>query len=200
MRLGRVDMRRLRSRVGHVGPRHPLRSLLTVRDVVLTGLMASVERVPPLSPTRDETAAAESLVDLRGLVDLREAHRPVLSRGQPTRALIARSLMPSPWPLLLDDPATGLDVADREQLIDRLEVLGLTRLEPASVLVNRHLEELPPGTTHAMLLRDGRCLVTGRVGEILAGLQASACFDHPVRFTQVDGWWSVRTRRPAPAE
>ncbi|GHE26835.1 hypothetical protein [Streptomyces hydrogenans] len=107
--------------------------------------------------------------------------------------------MAGPRPLLLDDPATGLDVAGREQFIDRLEVLGLTRLEPASVPVDRHLEGLPPGTTHAMLLRDGRCLVAGRVGEILAGLQASACFDHPVRFTQVDGWWSVRTRRPAPA-
>ena len=107
--------------------------------------------------------------------------------------------MPSPRPLLLDDPATGLDVAGREQLIDRLEVLGLTRLEPASVLVTRRLEELPPGTTHAMLLRDGRCLDRGPAEEILAGLQASACFDHPVRFTQVDGRWSVRTRRPAPA-
>ncbi|MFB6895365.1 hypothetical protein [Streptomyces hydrogenans] len=107
--------------------------------------------------------------------------------------------MPSPRPLLLDEPATGPDAAGREQLIDRLEVLGLTRFERASVLVTHHLEELPLGTTHAMLLRDGRCLVARRVGEILAGLQASACFDHPVRFTQVDGRWSVRTRRPAPA-
>ncbi|MFJ4217182.1 MULTISPECIES: ATP-binding cassette domain-containing protein [Streptomyces] len=107
--------------------------------------------------------------------------------------------MPSPRPLLLDDPATGLDVAGREQLIDRLEVLGLTRLEPASVLVTRRLEELPPGTTHAMLLRDGRCLDRGPAEEILAGLQVGACFDHPVRVTRVDGRWSVRTRRPAPA-
>ncbi|MFF6896935.1 ATP-binding cassette domain-containing protein [Streptomyces hydrogenans] len=166
--------------------------------MVLTGLTNGVERVPA-GPRRTPRPPRRSLLDLRGLGGLREARRPVLSRGQRPRALIARSLMPSPRPLLLDDPATGLDVAGREQFIDRLEVLGLTRLEPVSVLVNRHLEELPPGATHAMLLRDGRCLAARRVGEILAGLQASACFDHPVRLTRADGRWSVRTRRPAPA-
>ncbi|MFB7282664.1 ABC transporter ATP-binding protein [Streptomyces hydrogenans] len=197
-RLGRVDMRLLRSRVGHVDPRHPLRSPLTVRDVVLTGLTNSVERVPRWAPTGDETAAAEDLIDLLGLGGLGEARWPVLSQGQRTRALIARSLMPSPRLLLLDEPATGLDVAGREQLIDRLDALGLAHPELASVLVTHHLEELPPGTTHAVLLRDGRCLAAGPVEEILTGDQVSACFDHPVRLTRADGRWSVRTRRPAP--
>ncbi|GHJ93331.1 hypothetical protein SNE510_28500 [Streptomyces sp. NE5-10] len=107
--------------------------------------------------------------------------------------------MPSPRPLLLDEPATGQDVAGGGRLLDRLEVLGLTRLDPASVPVSRHLEGLPPGTTHAMPPRDGRCLAAGRVEEILAGLQVGVCFDHPVRLTRADGRWSVRTRRPAPA-
>ncbi|MEU3610400.1 ATP-binding cassette domain-containing protein [Streptomyces sp. NPDC035033] len=196
-RLGRVDMRRLRSHVGHVDPRHPLRSPLTVRDVVLTGLTNSVERVPRWSPTDDEAARAEELIGLLGLGDRREARWPVLSQGQRTRALIARSLMPDPRLLLLDEPATGLDLAGREQLIDRLDALGLTRPGLASVLVTHHLEELPPGTTHAMLLRDGRCLASGPAEEVLTGDQVSDCFDHPVRLTRVDGRWSVRTRHPA---
>jgi iron complex transport system ATP-binding protein len=196
-RLGRVDMRHLRSRVGHVDPRHPLRSPLTVRDVVLTGLTNSIERVPQWSPTDDETARAEELIGLLGLGDRAEARWPVLSQGQRTRALIARSLMPRPRLLLLDEPATGLDVAGREQLIDRLDALALTHPELATVLVTHHLEELPPGTTHAMLLRDGRCRAAGRAEDVLTGDQVSACFDHPVRLTRVDGRWSVRPRHPA---
>ncbi|MFF0483731.1 ABC transporter ATP-binding protein [Streptomyces sp. NPDC004435] len=196
-RLGRVDLRQLRSRVGHVDPRHPLRSPLTVRDVVLTGLTNSVERVPRWAPTDEETARADELVALLGLHDRREARWPVLSQGQRTRTLIARSLMPRPRLLLLDEPATGLDVAGREQLIDRLDVLARTRPRLATVLVTHHLEELPPATTHAMLLRDGRRLAAGPAEEVLTDDLVSACFDHPVRLTRVDGRWNVRTRQPA---
>ncbi|MFD4373872.1 ABC transporter ATP-binding protein [Streptomyces sp. NPDC058486] len=197
-RLGRVDLRSLRSSVGHVDPRHPLRSPLTVRDVVLTGLTNSVERVPRWSPTDEETTRAEELIGLLGLDDRREARWTVLSQGQRTRTLIARSLMPSPRLLLLDEPATGLDLAGREQLIDRLDVLARTRPRLASVLVTHHLEELPPGTTHALLLRDGRCLAAGPVEHVLTDDLVSTCFAHPVRLTRDAGRWSVRTRHPVP--
>jgi iron complex transport system ATP-binding protein len=105
--------------------------------------------------------------------------------------------MPSPRLLLLDEPATGLDVAGREQLIERIDTLQRTCTALASVLVTHHLEELPPGTTHAMLLRDGRCLASGPADEVLTSDQVSKCFDHPVRLTRVDGRWSVRAGRPA---
>ncbi|MFB7940081.1 ATP-binding cassette domain-containing protein [Streptomyces sp. NPDC056049] len=146
-------------------------------------------------PTDEETARADELVALLGLHDRREARWPVLSQGQRTRTLIARSLMPRPRLLLLDEPATGLDVAGREQLIDRLDVLARTRPRLATVLVTHHLEELPPATTHAMLLRDGRRLAAGPAEEVLTDDLVSACFDHPVRLTRVDGRWNVRTRQ-----
>ncbi|WP_431973451.1 ABC transporter ATP-binding protein [Micromonospora haikouensis] len=196
-RLGRVDLRELRSHVGHVNPRHDLRSPLTVHDVVLTGLTNTVERVPRWAPTPEQTAMADRLIGLLGLGERHAARWPTLSQGERGRALIARALMPSPRLLLLDEPATGLDVAGREQLIERLDELQHAYPELASVLVTHHLEELPPGTTHVLLLRDGRCLASGPADEVLTSDQVSKCFDHPVRLTRVEGRWSVRANRPA---
>ncbi|MBT2675049.1 ATP-binding cassette domain-containing protein, partial [Streptomyces sp. ISL-14] len=199
-RLGRVDMRQLRSYVGHVNPRHDLRSPLKVQDVVLTGLTNTLERVPRWNPTPEQVATAERLIGLLGLSDRHEARWPTLSQGERGRALIARALMPSPRLLLLDEPATGLDVAGREQLIERIDTLQHTYTDLASVLVTHHLEELPPETTHVMLLRDGRCLASGPAAEVLTSDQVSKCFDHPIRLTRVDGRWSVRADRPARAQ
>ena len=197
--LGRVDMRQLRSYVGHVNPRHDLRSPLKVQDVVLTGLTNTIERVPRWNPTPEQVATADRLIDLLGLSDRHTARWPTLSQGERGRALIARALMPSPRLLLLDEPATGLDVAGREQLIERIDTLQHTYTDLASVLVTHHLEELPPGTTHVMLLRDGRCLASGPADEVLTSDQVSKCFDHPIHLTRTDGRWSVRAGRPARA-
>jgi iron complex transport system ATP-binding protein len=194
-RLGRVDMRQLRSCVGHVNPRHDLRSALKVHDVVLTGVTNSLERIPRWTPAPEQVALADRLIELLGLGDRREARWPTLSQGERGRALIARALMPSPRLLLLDEPATGLDVAGREQLIERLDTLQHTYPDLASVLVTHHLEELPPGTTHVLLLRDGRPLASGPVEEVLTSDQVSKCFDHPIRLTRTDGRWSVTARR-----
>jgi len=198
--LGRVDMRQLRSYVGHVNPRHDLRSPLKVQDVVLTGLTNTTERVPRWNPAPEQFAMADRLIDLLGLSDRQGARWPTLSQGERGRALIARALMPSPKLLLLDEPATGLDVAGREQLIERIDTLQRTYTDLASVLVTHHLEELPPGTTHVMLLRDGRCLASGPADEVLTSDQVSKCFDHPIRLTRVDGRWSVRANRPVTAQ
>ncbi|MEU8887803.1 ATP-binding cassette domain-containing protein [Streptomyces sp. NPDC048442] len=195
--LGRIDLRELRTYVGHVDPRHPLRSPLRVRDVVLTGLANSVEPVPRWRPTEVQVKEADRLIALLGLESRSEARWPTLSQGERGRALVARALMPSPRLLLLDEPATGLDVAGREQLMDRLDVLGDTYPELASVLVTHHLEELPAGTTHAMLLRDGQCLASGPVADSLTSELVGDCFAHPVRLTRDEGRWSVRTRRVA---
>ncbi|MFH8803812.1 ABC transporter ATP-binding protein [Streptomyces sp. NPDC017936] len=195
-RLGRADMRRLRSYVGHVDPRHDPRSPLKVHDVVLTGLTNTLERVPRWEPTHEQIAMADRLIALLGLDGRRDARWPTLSQGERGRALIARALMPSPRLLLLDEPATGLDVAGREQLIERIDTLQRTYTGLASVLVTHHLEELPPGTTHVMLLRDGRRLASGPADEVLTSDQISKCFDHPMRLTCIDGRWNVRADRP----
>ncbi|MCF1596192.1 ABC transporter ATP-binding protein [Streptomyces muensis] len=194
-RLGRVDLRDLRAYVGHVDPRHPLRSPLRARQVVLTGLTNSVEPLPRWRPAPGQEERAERLMRTLGLAEHREARWPTLSQGQRARTLIARALMPRPRLLLLDEPATGLDLPGRELLIEALD--GLRREHPrlATVLVTHHLEELPPGTTHALLLREGRALAQGLVGEVLTGDQVGKCFDLPLALERHGGRWTVSVRR-----
>ncbi|QLH24718.1 ABC transporter ATP-binding protein [Streptomyces sp. Rer75] len=196
--LGRVDLRELRAYVGHVDPRHPLRSPLRARDVVLTGLTNTVEPVPRRHPDPAQRERAERLLTTLGMADKLDARWPTLSQGQRGRVLIARALMPRPRLLLLDEPATGLDLAAREQLLDSLDALRLAHPELATVLVTHHLEELPASTTHAMLLRDGQCLASGAVDEVVTTDAITKCFDHPVRITRTDGRWTARTTTSTP--
>jgi len=194
-RLGRVDMRELRTAIGHVDPRHAVPYPLRVHEVVLTGLTNTADLRQRWTPTAAQIAEADRLIELLGVSHRRDARWPTLSQGERGRALIARALMPDPRLLLLDEPATGLDVAGREQLIDRIDRLQAARPELASVLVTHHLEELPPGTTHALLLREGRCIATGPVDEVLTSENITACFDHPIRLSRTEGRWQVRSDR-----
>ncbi|WP_330179908.1 ATP-binding cassette domain-containing protein [Nocardia sp. NBC_01503] len=196
-RLGRVDMRELRTAIGHVDPRHTPRTPLTVHQVVLTGITNTAEPIPRRHPTADQLAEVDRLIDLLGLAHRHNAPWPILSQGERGRALIARALMPKPRLLLLDEPATGLDLAGREQLLERIDILQRAHPDLSSVLVTHHLEELPPGTTHAMLLRGGRALVSGPVDEVVSTENISAAFDHPVRIIREDRRWSVRAAQPA---
>ncbi|MFJ7958171.1 ABC transporter ATP-binding protein [Streptomyces sp. NPDC096319] len=195
-RLGRVDLRELRTAIGHVTPRHPLRSALAVRDVVLTGAVGSVERPPRWTPSPAQEARADRLIATLGLAGRHAARWTTLSQGERGRALIARALMPEPRLLLLDEPATGLDLPGREQLLDSLDALGAAHPDLATVLVTHHLEELPSGTTHALLLREGRALARGPVGEVLTGDLLGACFGLPLAVERHGGRFAVRTVRP----
>ncbi|GHE11197.1 ABC transporter ATP-binding protein [Streptomyces alanosinicus] len=194
-RLGRVDLRELRALVGHVDPRHPLTAPLTVREVVLTGATNSVAPVPRWRPSPEHRERAKALIGTLGLAALREARWPTLSQGQRGRTLIARALMPEPRLLLLDEPATGLDLPGREQLIEALDGLRAERPRLATVLVTHHLEELPAGTTHAVLLREGRVIAQGRAAQVLTGDRVGMCFGLPLVLERREGRWSVRIRR-----
>ncbi|MER5635594.1 ATP-binding cassette domain-containing protein [Kitasatospora sp. NPDC002227] len=198
-RLGQVDIRALRAHLGHVNPRHPLRSPLPVRQVVLTGLTNTVELSPRWRPTPEQADHAEQLLDTLGMSPLADHTWDTLSQGERGRALIARALMPRPRLLLLDEPATGLDLTAREVLLGSLDELRHRYPELATVLVTHHLEELPESTTHALLLREGECVAAGPAEEVITTELVSACFAHPIRIDRVDGRWQARAaaRRPA---
>lgn len=195
-RLGRVELQELRRHIGHVDPRHPVRSPLTVTEVVLTGLTGSLE--PPLrwAPSADELRRTRDLVHSVGLDERSEARWPTLSQGERGRALIARALVAEPALLLLDEPTTGLDVAAREQLLETIDGLSHSVPELASVLVTHHLEELPETTTHAMLIAHGRVVAAGPIAEAVTTETVSQAFEHPIRVGREHGRWSARTVRP----
>jgi iron complex transport system ATP-binding protein len=193
--LGRVELQALRRMIGHVNPRHPLRSPLTVRDIVLTGLTGTIETALRWQPTAAESQRADTLISSLGLGAKAGLRWPVLSQGERGRVLIARALICEPRLLLLDEPSTGLDIAAREQLLEAIDRLTQTHPDVATVLVTHHLEELPSSTTHALLLADGRVVSAGPARAAVTTENVSAAFDHPIDVQFYDGRWLARAAR-----
>lgn len=190
-RLGRVDMRALRTHIGHVDPRSRIEPSLGVRDVVLTGLLAAADLPKRWQPSEADLQRTDELIGSLGLAARVDSPWAVLSQGERGRALIARALVVEPHLLLLDEPTTGLDLAAREILLDVLMDLRTLRPDLASVLVTHHLEELPASTTHALVLSEGRVMASGSVDDVLDSDTVSRAFGHPVRIERNNGRWSA---------
>ena len=180
-RLGRVDVFELRTRIGlssaALGLRVPADEI--VRDVVISAGYAVVgrwrERYDPA-----DTDRADDLLGALGLRGLAGRAYGTLSEGERKRALIARALMTDPELLLLDEPAAGLDLGGREDLVARLSTLANDADAPASVLVTHHVEEIPPGYSHGLLLRGGRVVAAGLLDDVLTDENLSATFGLPL--------------------
>jgi iron complex transport system ATP-binding protein len=193
-RLGEVDMRALRERIGFLEPRAARRfsPLLRPVDLVLTGITSTfVVRGDRLQPSdRDRALELLHRFGCDALLD-----RPLrdLSQGERQRVLLARSLAADPELLILDEPASALDLPGREAVVATLEQIGRDHPEHTLVTVTHHLEEVPPSTTHALLLRDGRVSAAGAVDDVLAAEPVSACFGIAVRVRREDdGRFSAR--------
>jgi iron complex transport system ATP-binding protein len=119
-----------------------------------------------------------------GIRHLADRDFGTLSEGERKRALIARALMTDPEMMLLDEPAAGLDLGGREDLIARLSTLAADPDAPASVLVTHHVEEIPPGFTHALLLRDGGVVAQGLLEDVLTAENLSATFGQRLELRQ----------------
>ncbi len=192
--MGRVDLATLRHSIGHVNPRHRLQYSLTVREVVWTGITATIDIPMRWTPTAEERARADAMIDAVGLSLKADDVWPTLSQGERGRTLVARALVAEPQLLLLDEPTTGIDVAAREQLLETMDSLDETHPEVASILVTHHLEELPTTTTHALLIAEGRAVATGPARETVTTEHVSTAFSHPVVVGYDEGRWTARAK------
>jgi len=175
--LGRVNVADLHPRIGlstaALAGRVPATE--TVRDVVVSAGYGVVGRWRERYDELD-FARADELMAAMGVYQLAERAFGVLSSGERKRVLAARALMTDPEMLLLDEPAAGLDLSGREDLLARLTVLAVDPYAPTSVLVTHHVEEIPVGYTHVLLLRAGRVVAAGSMDDTLTAESLSATF------------------------
>jgi iron complex transport system ATP-binding protein len=191
--LGAVDVFELRPRIGLTSATLAQRIAPseTTGDVVVSAGYAVVGRWRERYDVHDLTRAG-MLMQQWGVAQY--AHRPfgTLSEGERKRTQIARALMPDPELLLLDEPGAGLDLGGREDLVARLSDLARYHYAPAQVLVTHHVEEIPPGYTHALLLRNGEVVAAGAADDVLTSEVLSDTFGLSLSLTRTAGRFNAR--------
>jgi iron complex transport system ATP-binding protein len=192
-RLGRVDIFELRPRIGlasaALSDRIPPEERAV--DVVMTAAYAVTGRWREIYDLWDESRAL-ALLEQFGVGDRKDQLFYTLSEGERKRVQIARALMPDPELLILDEPAAGLDLGAREDLVRRLSTLALDPSSPTSVLVTHHVEEIPYGTTHLLLIREGNIVAAGPIAATLTGDALSAAFGIPISLSYDGQRWFAR--------
>jgi len=191
-RLGRVPLHRLRRQVGLVEPALGRRFYPEQRavDVVLTGFAGSILLADEL-PDQAAQRAHEALESV-GAEALATRLFVSLSEGERARVLLARGLVSDAPLIALDEPAAGLDLGGRELLLEAFDRAVSARARLTTLTVTHHLEELPPTTSHALLLRDGRIVAAGPLDQALTDATLTACFGLPLRLERIDGRLFVR--------
>ena len=193
--LGAVDVFELRPRIGltsaSLAERVPAGE--KVIDLVLTASYAILGRWKEEYESSDVTRAVE-LLDALGCAHLIRRRFSTLSEGERKRVQIARAMMPDPEILLLDEPAAGLDLGGREDLLRRLSTLANNPKAPMMVLVTHHVEEVPDGFTHAMLLRRGAVLAAGPIEDVFTAKNLSRCFGVPLEIERHENRWRAWAR------
>jgi iron complex transport system ATP-binding protein len=198
--LGRVDTMELRPRIGLASSALAQRipGAETVVDVVVSAGYSVLGRWRE-AYGRVDIRRAGRLLDLFGVGDLGSRTFGTLSEGERKRVQIARALMTDPELLLLDEPAAGMDLGGREDLLRRLTRFADDPDAPATVLVTHHVEELPPGITHALLLREGRVVAQGLARDVITDDHLTQTFGIDINVERRAGRWYARAVPPRAA-
>jgi iron complex transport system ATP-binding protein len=194
-KLGKVDVFELRTRIGLTSSAlvEQLSPDELVMDVVLTAAYAMLGRWQEKYDLWDESRAMALLTAL-GVRELGERLFGSLSEGEKKRVQIARALMADPELLLLDEPASSLDLGGREDLLRRIESLSKDPLAPATVIVTHHIEEIPVGTTHALLLREGAVVAQGEVASVITDQNLTQAYGLAITVQNEGGRFFARAR------
>jgi len=191
--LGRCDVRTLRRRIGFVSAAMAdlVRPELLVADVVMCAKYAALE---PYWHDYDAADRERALMLCERVGIGHAALRPfqTLSSGERQQAMIARQQMSLDIGLMLfDEPMAGLDLGAREGFIRRLSELALDSSQPPMALVTHHVEEIPTGITHALLIHQGKVLASGALDDTLTAANLSACFEVDLRLARRAGRWTA---------
>jgi iron complex transport system ATP-binding protein len=194
-KLGKVDVFELRTRIGLTSSAlvEQLPPDELVMDVVLTAAYAMLGRWQEKYDLWDESRAMALLTAL-GVRELGERLFGSLSEGEKKRVQIARALMADPELLLLDEPASSLDLGGREDLLRRIESLSKDPLAPATVIVTHHIEEIPVRTTHALLLREGAVVAQGEVASVITDQNLTQAYGLAITVQTEGGRFFARAR------
>lgn len=191
--LGRTDTRMLRRRIGYAAAvlADSLRSGIDAADVVMTARYGALE---PWWHDYDDAdrERARRLLKQVGCGDRADHAFGTLSSGERQRVLLARTLMTDPELLLLDEPTAALDLGGREELVDTLAALAADPDTPPMALVTHHVEEIPPGFTHCLMLAGGRVAAAGSLKKVLTSRALSDCYGLDLRLANEAGRWTVR--------
>jgi len=184
-RIGRTNVQELRRQVGYLSPAlaHEIPEQLTPRQVVDAAQAGAIFPwyVEPSLMSRARTDAA---LDHAGMADAPERPFGTFSSGEQLRIQLARALVTDPRALLLDEPMASLDIGGREALVATLSRIAAGPIGAVGVVLHR-VEDIPPGFTHALLVRDGRVLAAGPLDDVVADGPMSACFGTPLRVRSV---------------
>jgi iron complex transport system ATP-binding protein len=194
-RLGRVDVRRLREHIGLVSTAVAKKLVpgVNAADVVVSARHGALEPWWHVY-SEEERGRARALLADAGFGAIADRPFGVLSDGERQHVLLARALMSEPALLLLDEPAAGLDVGGRERLVASLGRLARDPSSPPLVMITHHVEEIPVGFGHVLLLRDGRVMAAGPLHDTLTAANLSETFGLDLRLEGTDGRWHSRAR------
>ena len=193
-KMGKTDVRRLRPRIGYVGPapRALVRTYLPCRDIVVTGRHAAFVDTRWHEYTDADWLAADRHLETLGVAGFADREFATLSEGEAKRVLIARSLMADPDLLLLDEPGSGLDLGAREGLVSSLSALADGQRDITIILVTHHVEDIPRGFDQILMLANGRVSACGKIDEVLTSEALSAVFDMELLVDLVDERFRAR--------
>ena len=198
--LGRTDMRDLRAAIGisSAAVQHRIPDDERVDDLVVSAGYAVLGRWREEYQGVDFERAAQLLEQL-GASHLADREWRTLSEGERKRVILARALMINPELLILDEPAAGMDLGGREDLVSYLSGLVMDPDAPATIMITHHVEEIPYGFTHALLLDEGNVVAQGLIDDVLTSENLTGTFHQPIQLDRIDRRYFAR-RKPAANE